>query len=113
MKRFTMIAVTVLAAAFFFSPGSKAQAQKPIVGKSTSLLCKISLGGPGIVRGFVLVTLSNLTTSTIPKGQTLFALKENKTIKFRAAEAIPLNGNATFRTSDRAFMTEGDCTGWY
>jgi hypothetical protein len=112
MNRFTMFALTVLAAVLFFSPGTRALAQQPS-GKSTSLLCKISLGGPGIVRGFVVVTLSNLTTLTIPKGQTLFARKGNETIKFRAAEAIPQNGYATYQTRARAFLSEGDCLGWY
>ncbi len=113
MNRITMFGVTVLAAAFLFSPGSKALAQQPSSGKSVSMLCKISPGGPGIIRGFVLVTLSNLTTSTVPKGQTLFAEKGDKTIKFRAAEAIPQNGSATYRTSARAFQVAGDCRGWY
>ncbi len=113
MKRITMFGVTVLAAAFFFSPESKSLAQQPSVGKSTSMLCKISPGGRGIIRGFVLVTLTNLTTSTIPKGQTLFAMKGNETIKFRAAAAIPQSGSVTNRTSAKAFLIAGDCTGWY
>jgi len=77
------------------------------------MLCKVSLGGSGIIRGFVLVTLTNLTTSTIPKGQTLFAKRNNKTIQFRAAEPIPNGGSVTNRTSNRAFQGEGDCQGWY
>lgn len=109
MNRFTMLVVTVLAAAFFFSPGSKALAQPKPGSDSVPLLCKTTLGGSG----FVIVTLSNLTTKTIPKGQTLFAMKDNETIKFQAVEAIPENGNATYRTSAKAFQVQGDCTGWY
>ena len=58
-------------AAFLFAPASEALAQQPAPKARVSMLCKTSAGGPG----FVLVTLSNLTTSTIPKGQTLFAKK--------------------------------------
>jgi hypothetical protein len=50
-----------------------------------SMFCKTSAGGPG----FVLVTLTNMTNSNIPKGQALFARKGGETIKFEAAEAIP------------------------
>jgi hypothetical protein len=100
MKRFTILA-TVLVAAFLLSPEAKAQ--------SASLLCKTSLGGSG----FVLVTLSNLTTKTIPKGQTLFAMKGNETIKFEAAEEILENGSVTYRTTAAAFQAEGNCSGWY
>lgn len=77
------------------------------------MLCKVSLGGAGIIKGFVFVTLSNLTTSTIPKGQTLFAKKGNKTIRFQTAKPIPENGIAVYKTSERAFQVEGDCEGWY
>jgi hypothetical protein len=101
MKRFTILVVTVLAAAFFLSPESKAQ--------GVPLLCKTSLGGGGSA----LLTLSNLTTKTIPKGQTLFAKKGNETIKFDAAEDIHENGSVTYRTSAAAFQEEGDCSGWY
>jgi hypothetical protein len=101
MKRFTTLAVTVLAAAFLLSPEAKAQ--------GVPLLCKTSLGGSG----FALVTLSNLSTKTIPKGQTLFAKKGNETIKFEAAEDIHENGSVTYRTSVAAFHDEGDCSGWY
>jgi hypothetical protein len=73
------------------------------------LLCKTSLGGSG----FALLTLSNLTTKTIPKGQTLFAKKGNETIKFEAAEDIRENGSSTYRTSAAAFQDGGDCLGWY
>ena len=55
MNRPTMFVVTVLAATFFCSPGSKALAQQPSP-SSVTLLCKTSLGGSG----FVFVTLSNL-----------------------------------------------------
>jgi hypothetical protein len=101
MKRFTILAVTVLAAAFFLSPEAKAQ--------GVPLLCKTSQGGSGSA----LLTLSNLTTKTIPKGQTLFAKKGNETIKFEAAEDIHENGSVTYRTSAAAFQEEGDCSGWY
>ena len=97
-----------LAAILFCSPGSEAVAQQPNPGGVT-MLCKTTLGGSG----FVIVTLSNLTTATIPKGQTLFAMKGNETIKFEAAEAIPENGSVTYRTSASAFQEAGDCTGWY
>jgi hypothetical protein len=108
MNRFVMLAVAMLAAAFLFSPGSETLAQQPST-SSVTLLCKTSLGGSG----FVFVTLSNLTASVIPKGKTLFAMKENETIKFESAEAIPENGNATYRTSATAFQVQGDCAGWY
>ena len=101
MKRFTILVVTALAAAFFLSPEAKAQ--------GVPLLCKISLGGAGSV----LITLSNLTTKIIPKGQTLFAKKGDETIKFEAAEDIRENGSVTYRTSAAAFHEEGDCLGWY
>ena len=71
MKRFTILVVTALAAAFFLSPEAKAQGV-PL----------LSLGGSGSV----LITLSNLTTKIIPKGQTLFAKKGDETIKFEAAD---------------------------
>jgi hypothetical protein len=109
MNRITMFGVTALAAAFLFSPGSEALAQQPSSGDRISMFCSTSAGGPG----FVLVTLSNLTTSTIPKGTTLFASKGGKTIKFRAAEAIPSSGKATYRTSASAFQVEGACDGWH
>ena len=108
MNRPTMFVMMALVATFFCSPGSKALAQQPSSG-SVTLLCKTSLGGSG----FAIVTLSNLTTKTIPKGQTLFAMRGNETIKFEAAEAIPENGSVTYRTSTTAFQDEGDCTGWY
>jgi hypothetical protein len=101
MKRFAILVVTVLAAASLLSPEVKAQ--------GVPLLCKTSLGG----RGSALVTLSNLTTKTIPKGQTLFAKKGNETIKFEAAEDIHENGSVTYNTSGAAFQDEGDCLGWY
>jgi hypothetical protein len=101
MKRFTLLVVTVLAAAFLLSHEAKAQ--------GVPLLCKTSLGGSGSV----FVTLSNLTTKTIPKGQTLFAMKGNETIKFEAAEDIRENGSVTYRTTTTAFQEEGDCSGWY
>ena len=109
MNRITMCGVTVLAASFFFSSGSEALAQQPSSGNRVSMLCKTSAGGPG----FVLVTLSNLTNSTIPKGKTLFAEKGGETIKFQTAEAIPNNGSVTYRTSVAAFEVEGPCEGWY
>ena len=108
MNRPTMFVVTALAATFFCSPGSKALAQQPSP-SSVTLLCKTSLGGSG----FVFVTLSNLTTATIPKGKALFAMKGNDRIKFEAAEAIPENGSVTYRASAPAFLEGGDCTGWY
>ena len=101
MKRFIMLGVTVLAAAFLLSSEAKAQ--------GTPLLCKVSLGGSG----FASVTLSNLTTKTIPKGQTLFAKKGNETIKFEAAEDIRENGSVSYHTNDAGFQDEGDCSGWY
>jgi hypothetical protein len=101
MKRFTILAMTVSAAAFFLSPEAKAQ--------GVPLLCKTSQGGTGSA----LLTLSNLTTKTIPKGQTLFAKKGNETIKFEAAEDIHENGSVTYRTSAAAFQEEGECSGWY
>ena len=108
MNRPTMFVMTALAATFFCPPESKVLAQQPSP-SSVTLLCKTSLGGSG----FVFVTLSNLTTATIPKGQTLFAMKGNETIKFEAAEAIPENGSVTYRTSAAVFQEAGDCTGWY
>ena len=108
MNRPTMFVMTALVATFFCSPGSKALAQQPS-SSSVIVLCKTSLGGSGSV----IVTLSNLTTKTIPKGQTLFAKKGNETIKFEAAEAISENGSVAYRTNTTAFQDEGDCTGWY
>ena len=108
MNRRTMFVVTALAATFFCSPGSKALAQQASPSR-VALLCKTSLGGSG----FTFVTLSNLTTATIPKGQTLFAMKGNETIKFETAEAIPENGSVTYHASAAAFQEAGDCTGWY
>lgn len=108
MKRLTMSVMTVLAAAFFCVPGPEAIAQKPPSG-SVPLLCKTTLGGAG----FVTVTFSNLTTATIPKGKTLFAIKGDETLKFTAPEAIPNNGQASFPTKAKAFQIEGDCQGWY
>ena len=108
MKRLTMFVITVLAAAFFCVPGPEAIAQKPGSG-SVSLLCKTTLGSAG----FVTVTFTNLTTANISKGQTLFAMKGNETIKFTAPETMLNNGNASFRTNAKAFQTEGDCQGWY
>jgi hypothetical protein len=102
------VMAAALAATFFCSPGSNALAQQPSP-SSVTLLCKTSLGGSG----FAFVTLSNLTTTTIPKGQTLFAMKGNDTVNFDAAEAIPDNGSVTYRTSAAAFQEGGDCTGWY
>ena len=99
--KFTIFVVTVLVAAFVLSPEAKAQ--------GASLLCKTSLGGSG----FVLVTLSNLTTKTIPKGQTLFAMKGNETITFEAVEDILENGSVTYRTTTAAFQADGNCSGWY
>ncbi len=78
----------------------------------SSMLCKVSLGGSGVLRGFVLVTLSNLTTSNIPKGQTLFAKKGDKTLQFRTETPLGENGSVTFETRDKAFMVAGDCEGW-
>jgi hypothetical protein len=60
-----------------------------------------------------LITLSNLTTKTIPQGQPLFAKKGNETIKFEAADDIRENGSVTYRTGAAAFQEEGDCSGWY
>ena len=108
MNRPTMCAMTAFAATFFCSPGFMALAQQP-GSSSVSVLCKTSLGGSG----FVMVTLSNLTTKTIPKGQTLFATSGNETIKFEVAEAMSENGSVTYRTSAAAFQEEGDCAGWY
>src|SRR3974377_1446831 len=107
MNRITMCGVTVLAASFFFSSGSEALAQQPSSGNRVSMLCKTSAGGPGVV----LVTLSNLPNSTIPKEKTLFAEKGGKTIKFQTAEAIPNNGSVTYRASAAAFAVEGSCEG--
>ena len=99
--KFTIFVVTVLVAAFLLSPEAKAQ--------GVPLLCKTSQGGSGSA----LLTLSNLTAKTIPKGQTLFAKKGNETIKFEAAEDSHENGSTTYRTSVSAFQEEGDCSGWY
>jgi hypothetical protein len=49
---------------------------------------KTSLGGSGSA----LLTLSNLTAKTIPKGQTLLAKIGIETIKFDAAKDIHENG---------------------
>jgi hypothetical protein len=103
-----MSVMTVLAAAYICVPGPEAVAQTPGSG-SVTLLCKTTLGG----QGFVTVTFSNLTTQTIPKGQTLFAMKGDETIKFTAPEAILNNGSASFPTTAKTFQIEGDCQGWY
>jgi hypothetical protein len=108
MNRSTMFVMTALAATLFCSPGSKALAQQPS-SSSVTMLCKTSLGGSG----FVFVTLTNLTTATIPRGQALFAMKGSETIKFEAAEAIPENGSVDYRTSAAPFQVEEGCTGWY
>jgi hypothetical protein len=107
MNRITMLRGVAIAAAFLFSLGSEALAQRPDTG--VSMFCKTWAGG----KGFALVTLSNLTTSTIPKGEALFASKGGTTIKFQAAEAIPDGGNTTYRTSAGAFQVEGPCDGWH
>jgi hypothetical protein len=78
-----------------------------------SMLCKISPGGRGIVRGYVELTFSNLTNNPIPKGQTIFAQKGRKTVKFKAADTIAPGASATFRSSARAFLTAGECRAWY
>jgi hypothetical protein len=108
MNRITIFEATVLAAAILFSHGSEASAQQPNSGDRMSMFCRTSAGGPG----FVLVTLSNLTTQTIPKGEALFAKKGDKILKFRAAEAIPAGGTASYRTNAGAFQVEGACDGW-
>ncbi len=95
--------------AFLIVPGSHAVAQQPSPKTSTIMLCKISPSS----KGTVLVTLSNLTTTTIPKGQMLFAKKGNKTIKFRTEKSIPNDGFMTSLTSAKEFEVEGDCEGWY
>lgn len=74
-----------------------------------SMFCRTSAGGPG----FVLVTLTNLTNSSIPKGQTIFARKNGETIKFQAAEAIPEGSSVVYRTSAETFQVEGNCDGWF
>jgi hypothetical protein len=107
MTRISIFGATLLAAAFLFS--GEALAQQPTSSDRVSLFCATSAGGPG----FVLVTLSNLTTSTIPKGKTLFAMKGGKTIEFQTAEAIPASGTATYRTSEDVFQVEGPCDGWH
>jgi hypothetical protein len=109
MNLILMFGVTVFAAAILFSPGSEALAQQPNSGDHISMFCRTSAGG----KGFVLVTLSNLSTSAIPKGKTLFAKKSDKIIKFPAAETIPPNGTATYRTDASAFQVEGPCEGWH
>ena len=91
-------------AAFLIAPAVAQQPKTPV-----SMLCSTSAGGPG----FVLLKLSNLTSSSIPKGQMLFAKKGGKTIQFKAAEAIPAGGSVTQRTSEGAFQVEGNCDGWY
>jgi hypothetical protein len=78
----------------------------------SSMLCKVSLGGAGMIRGYVLVTLSNLTKSTIPNGQTLFAKKGDQTLQFQTETPIGENGSVSFETRDKAFMVPGDCEGW-
>jgi hypothetical protein len=81
-------------AAFLIAPGSVAMAQQP---KSPeSMLCSTSAGGPG----FVLVKLSNLTSSSIPKGETLFAKKGDKTIQFNARGPFRLKGIVMVGTDD-------------
>jgi hypothetical protein len=108
VSRNTILAATICAAAaFLVTLGSDVLAQQP--SSKTSMLCKILPSS----KGFVLVTLSNLTTSTIPKGQTLSAKKGNKTIQFRAEEPILNGGSVTNRTDDKAFQEAGDCEGWY
>jgi hypothetical protein len=97
--------VICVAVAFLFA-SSFAEAK-------TSMLCKVSLGGSGMLRTFVLVTLTNLTATAIPKGQTLFAKKEGKTLKFQSVAAIPENGSVTFETTEGAFKAAGDCEGWF
>lgn len=107
--RLSQAAAICATAAFLIAPGSEALAQQPSPKAQVSMFCKTSAGG----QGFVLVTLTNLATSTIPKGQTLFAKKGDETIQFQAAEAIPVNGTVTNRTSVGAFQVEGPCDGWY
>ncbi len=108
MDRLTTFGVAVLAATVLLSHSSEGLAQQPASAASISMFCKTSAGG----KGFVLVTLSNLTTLTIPKGKILFAKKGDKIIKFTAADAIPNGGVATFRTYESAFQVEGPCDGW-
>jgi len=110
LSRALAICVT---AAFLVAPGSGALAQQPNPKTRVPMLCKTSAGGQGLIRGFVFVTLSNLTKSTIPQGQMLFAKKGNVTIQFRAAKPIPESGSVINRTSKGAFQVEGDCEGWY
>ena len=74
MNPITMFGVTVLAAAFLFSPGSEALAQQPSSGDRISMFCSTSAGGPG----FVLVTLSNLATSTVDRLAGLTTLQHRK-----------------------------------
>ena len=96
-----------VSAVFLVTPGSVAVAQQPKT--PVSMFCSTSAGGPGVV----LVKLSNLTSSEIPKGETLFAKKGGKTIEFKAAEAIPAGGSVTERTSEGAIQFEGNCDGWH
>lgn len=113
MTRFRTAAVC-LAAVFLTTSGFQAVAQQPgSAAKVVSMLCKIAPGGRGIIRGFVMVTLSNISTSTIPKGQTLFAKKANKTVQFRADKDMPSGVASAFKTSNGAFLSEGECEGWY
>jgi hypothetical protein len=107
--RLRQVSAICVTAGFLLAPGSDALAQQPSPKTRTSMLCKVSAGG----KGFVLVTLTNLTTSTIPKGQTLFSKKSNKTIQFQAAEPIGSGGSVTNRSSASAFEAAGDCEGWY
>ena len=113
MKSITVFgAVVVVAAASLVSSASGAYAQTAAP-KEMSMLCKTSIGGRGIIRGYVELTLSNIGASPIPKGHTMYAQKGKKTIKFKAPQPIPPGGAATFRTSSRAFMSQGECRGWY
>ncbi len=69
MDRLTTFGFAVLAATVLLSHSSEVLAEQPASNGRISMFCKTSAGG----KGFVMVTLSNLTTLTIPKGKTLFA----------------------------------------
>ena len=103
--RLSQAAAICVTGGFLIAAGSVAVAQQPEI----SMFCKTSAGGPGLA----LVTLTNLTSSSIPKGQTLFAKKGGVTIQFQAAEEIPAGGSAIQRMSDAAFQVEGNCDGWH
>ena len=111
--KISYLMVAAIAGIFIATGGPASSQPAGAVAKTSSLLCKLAAGGRGIIRGYVMLTFSNVGTSTVPKGQTVFAKKDSKTVKFTFQKDVPSGGAATFKTSNRAFMSEGECEGWY